>query len=79
MTTGTVLAFIVTSAIMLMAFVGGIWLETQMPDPQQQRFGPVHQPDLAAKAVAGQRINRYGPAWDEPRTRGRHRRPAGVP
>jgi hypothetical protein len=31
MTTGTLLAFIVTGIIVLVAIVGGIWLETRLP------------------------------------------------
>ena len=37
MTTGTLLAFIVTGIIVLVAIVGGIWLETRLPGPQDQR------------------------------------------
>jgi hypothetical protein len=35
MTTGTVLVFIITGTIALVAIVGGIWLEARMPDPHQ--------------------------------------------
>ena len=40
MTTGTFLAFIVTGIIVLVAIVGGIWLETRLPGPQDQRRSP---------------------------------------
>jgi len=68
MTTGTVVAFIVTGAIMLVAIVGGIWLETLMPGPQQQRLGLPRQPRPATKLAAGQRINLSESVWDGPRT-----------
>jgi hypothetical protein len=40
MTTGTVLAFIVTGIIVLVAVVGGIWLETRLPGAPGQRRSP---------------------------------------
>jgi len=74
MTTGTTLAFIVTSTIVLVAVVGGIWLEAWMPDQQQRRLGPIRQSRLATKPAAGQRMDLSGPAWDVPLARGRHHR-----
>lgn len=45
-TIGTVLVFVVTGAIVLVAIVGGIWLETRMPDPhEQQTAGPARAAD----------------------------------
>jgi len=56
MTTGTVLAFTATGIIALVAIVGAIWLEAQMPDPQQQRPRPpshLGQPHPATMFAAG--------------------------
>lgn len=78
MTTGTVLAFIVTGAILLMAIVGGIWLETRMPDPQQQRFEPVRQPDLANQGRGWPADKSIWPAWMSPEPAVGPRRPAAT-
>ena len=40
MTTGTVLAFIFTGIVVLVAIVVGIWLEARLPVPQPQHTGP---------------------------------------
>jgi hypothetical protein len=44
MTTGTLLAFVVTGIIVLVAIVGGIWLETRLPGPHDRRRSPPGEP-----------------------------------
>jgi hypothetical protein len=49
MTTGTVLVFVLTGAIMLVAIAAGIWLETRMLDPHELQ--PADLLEWAADAV----------------------------
>ena len=77
MTTGTLLAFIVTGIIVLVAVAGGIWLETRLPGAQGQRRSPpglLGQARPRAMFAGGHRANVAEAPWDELRTRGRHRR-----
>jgi hypothetical protein len=37
MTTGTVLVFVITGIIVLVAIAGGIWLEARMPDSHERQ------------------------------------------
>jgi hypothetical protein len=77
MTTGTLLAFIVTGITVLVAIVGGIWLETRLPGPQDQRRSPPRlpsQPRPQTMFAGGHRANAAEAPWDGLSTRGRHRR-----
>jgi hypothetical protein len=77
MTTGTLLAFIVTGIIVLVAIVGGIWLETRLLGPHDQRRSPpglLGQPRPQAMFAGGHRADVAEAPWDGLRTRGRHRR-----
>ena len=71
MTTGTVLAFILTGITVPVALVGGIWLEQRMPAPQQQRIrAPRHlrRAHPASPLAGGHRVDLRQSA------RGRHHR-----
>jgi hypothetical protein len=73
MTTGTLLAFIVTGIIVLVAIVGGIWLETRLPGPHDQRRSPpglLGQPRPQAMFAGGHRADVAEAPWDGLRTRG---------
>jgi hypothetical protein len=77
MTTGTVLTFVVTGIIVLVAVVGGIWMETRLPGAEGQRRSPPGlrgQPRPRAMFAGGHRANVAEAPWDGLRTRGRHRR-----
>ncbi len=52
MTTGTVLGFMATGGILLMAIVGAIWLEARMPDQREQRVRP-NQAGMGSEPWAG--------------------------
>jgi len=76
MTIGTMLAFVFTGVIVLVAIVGGIWLEARMPDPQERLGLPsqARQSRPATTFAGDHRADLPGPAWDEFLPRGRHRR-----
>jgi hypothetical protein len=50
MATGTFVAFIVTGIIVVVAVVGGIWLEARLPGAQDQRRSP---PGLLGQEFSG--------------------------
>ena len=67
MTSGTLLAFATTSIIVLVAIVGGIWLETRMSAPQDQRLSPLlHLHPLLKTSAADHRSELAAPADQVP-------------
>jgi len=54
MTTGTVLVFVVTGTIVLVAIVGGIWLEARMLDPHQRPSADLLEPAGDAIVTRGE-------------------------
>jgi hypothetical protein len=76
MTTGTVLVFVVTGTIALVAIVAGIWLETRMPELHAQwRASPDQVRQLGPEILfaSAQPPDLREPAGDGVITRGRHR------